>query len=56
MGTYLEYGRVPPQLQAPLVHALLGTLHIRSACPAIGSCLVLHSLMVDEQELGWHGA
>ena len=29
MGTYLEYGRVPQQLQAPLVHALLGTLHIR---------------------------
>ena len=31
MGTYLEYGRVPPQLRAPLVHALLGTLHIRCA-------------------------
>jgi hypothetical protein len=33
MGTYLEYGRVPPQLRAPLVHALLGTLHIRCIYP-----------------------
>lgn len=29
MGTYLEYGRVPEVLLAPLVHALLGAMHIR---------------------------
>lgn len=31
MGTYLEYGRVPAPLLAPLVHTLLGSLHIRYA-------------------------
>lgn len=48
MGTYLEYGRVPAQLQAPLVHALLGTLHIRFACPATASSRVFHLFNVQE--------
>ena len=49
MGTYLEYGRVPAQLQAPLVHALLGTLHIRFACPATASSRVFHWLMCKKR-------
>lgn len=54
MGTYLEYGRVPPQLQAPLVHALLGTLHIRCASSATGSSHISHSLNLPVA--GWPSA
>ncbi len=36
MGTYLEYGRVPELLLVPLVHALLGALHIRCRSGSLG--------------------
>lgn len=53
MGSYLEYKRVPPALERPLVLAMLGALHIRLSSLWVPAAEALAAALAHAPAVAW---